>query len=325
MNMQKNFWNFLPALLLLAGTVAAGNTPVTECGTVLTEPGNYKLANELLDCPGDGVAIMGSDIRLDLKGHEISCGDGVSPVAGILVLGNEENAVRNVTVSNGRVSNCNDGVLLIDVEDSKITGITSAGNRFWEDPDGNLLYGTGITVYKSHNNVIMKNSTYGNASDGIGSWASSGNVFKHNRSHHNPNNGFFLEMSTDSLLMCNQSFANTDGILLFPGSNDNLIQGNLVSDNIGGISILGLAWEGWFWRDIPDGNTVRLNIVEGNAWLDLDEIYYDLAFGDLLLHPDGTCQNTWEKNRYGTQYGPTGCIPAAFDLDDVCALGEDED
>jgi hypothetical protein len=49
--------------------------------------------------------------------------------------------------------------------------------------------------------------------------------------------------------------------------------------------------------------------------------------GDLLLHPDGTCLNTWEKNQFGTQLAPVGCIgfPVELDDDDVCALDDDDD
>ncbi len=54
---ENCIWILLPILLLMAGAVLAApkhGAPknVTECGTILTEPGNYKLVNDLLDCPG---------------------------------------------------------------------------------------------------------------------------------------------------------------------------------------------------------------------------------------------------------------------------------
>ena len=184
------FLILLPIMLLAAASVVAepkkagpghgAPKDVTECGTVLTEPGNYKLANDLLDCPGGGVEIVGSDIILNLKGHQISCAENDLDIAGVIVYSLTEAMVSNVTVKNGHVSNCKDGIVLVQVEDSKIMNMTSTGNTQWERAPGEWVYGTGITVYLSRNNVIMHNHTYGNASDGIGSWDSSGNLFKHN-------------------------------------------------------------------------------------------------------------------------------------------------
>ena len=176
----------------------------------------------------------------------------------------------------------------------------------------------------------MHNHTYGNATEGIGSWESGGNTFKHNTSTDNGGSGqgagIQLNNEANSRVMCNRAHGNVDGILVFPGSSGNLIRGNLVTGNITGIAMVGLAWEGFFWQDIPAGNTVRSNIVEENAWLDLLEIYWDVITGDILLHPDGTCLNAWEKNQFQTEIGPPGCfgIPVELDDHDVCALDDDD-
>ncbi len=190
------FLILLPILLLVAGFALAepkkagpnhgSPKDVTQCGTVLTEPGNYKLVNDLLDCPGNGVEIYGSDITLNLHGHAISC-DSDLEVAGVGVWSPTGSVIRNVTIKNGHVSNCRDGIVLMNTEDSKVMNITSSGNTKWERVPGVWVYGTGITVYLSRNNEIMHNHTYGNEGDGIGSWESSGNVFKHNTSTGNGN------------------------------------------------------------------------------------------------------------------------------------------
>ena len=141
---QKYFWITLPVLLLAAGSVLAEpkkagpnhGAPkiVTECGTILTEPGNYKLTHDLLDCPGSGVGILGSDIVLNLKGHEISCAENDLEVGGVYVERISLRAViSNVTVKNGHVSNCRDGIVLINTEDSKVMNITSTGNTMWRE------------------------------------------------------------------------------------------------------------------------------------------------------------------------------------------------
>ena len=350
------FLILLPILLLVAGTVLADpkkagpkhGAPkvVTECGQVLTEPGNYKLANDLLDCPGTGIEITGSDIKLNLKGHEISCADNNLEVGGVIVSGAEEAMVRNVMIKNGHVSNCKDGIVLIYTEDSKVMNIASTGNTFWwawiedeDNPAGGYWaanYGTGITLWRSRNNVIMHNHTYGNASDGIGSWESSGNLFKHNTSTDNGDgwsgSGINLLDEHDSRIMCNRTHGNSDGILLWNASSGNLLRGNLATGNQNsGIGTIGYYWENpddaeeYYYYAMPSDNTIRSNIVENNPWVDVFEAYWD--FGDNLLpNPDGICRNTWQKNQFGTYIGVPGCIgiPVELEEEDVCALGNDD-
>ena len=346
---RNYFLILLPILLLTAGTVLAvpkkagpnhgAPKNVTECGTILTEPGNYKLANDLLDCPGNGVEIVGSDIVLNLKGYEISCSENDLEVAGIVVYSLfEEAMVSNVTVKNGHVSNCRDGIVLIQTEDSKVMNITSTGNTQWERNPGEWVYGTGITVWLSRNNVIMHNHTFGNASHGIGSWESSGNLFKHNTSTGNGNGweggGINLVAEQNSRIMCNRLNGNSDGITIWPGevgSSGNLIRGNLVSGNQNtGIGMFGFYWQDpdsgaeWYYA-MPSGNTIRKNIVEDNPWVDLFEAHWVDHLQNLVPNPDGMCRNTWEKNQFQTEIGVAGCIgiPVELDEEDVCALDDD--
>ena len=333
------FLILLPILLLAAGSVLAApkhGAPknVTECGTILTEPGNYKLAHDLLDCPGNGVEIMGSDITLNLHGYKISCVNDLK-VAGIGIWSPTDDMISNITVMNGHVSNCRDGIVLELVEDSKVMNMTSTGNTQWEREPGVWVYGTGITVFLSRNNVIMHNHTYDNATDGIGSWESSGNLFKHNTSTGNGDGwfgaGISLSTEDNSRIMCNRIHGNVDGILMQSGGSGNLLRGNLVSGNQGS----GLGMMGYYWQDpdsgqeyyyaMPSGNTIRSNIVENNPWNDLFEIYWDWG-SEILLNPDGNCRNTWEKNQFETETGVAGCIGTPVELDekDVCALDDDD-
>src|SRR5579862_268459 len=62
-------------LMQLSALCAQGGTPVTTCGTMITEPGHYTVANDLLNCPADGIDILASNVELDLAGHQISGGD----------------------------------------------------------------------------------------------------------------------------------------------------------------------------------------------------------------------------------------------------------
>lgn len=343
----NSFLILLPILLLVAGSVLAESKKagpkhgapkvVTECGTVLTEPGNYKLANDLLDCPGGGVEIVGSDIVLNLKGHEISCAENDLPTSGVIAWSLSEDMISNVTVKNGHVSNCKDGIVLERTEDSKVMNMTSTGNTMWESEPDVWVYGEGITVYLSRNNVIMHNHTYGNASNGIGSWESSGNLFKHNTSTGNGTGldgaGISLVSEYNSRIMCNRVHGNPDGILMHTAGSGNLIRGNFVSGNQkDGIGILGYYWQNpysgeEYYYGMPSGNTIRSNIVEDTSWDDVFEAHFSFVTFHLVLNPDGICRNTWEKNQFQTKIGVTGCIGISVELDekDVCALHDHHD
>ena len=326
------FLILLPILLLVAASVLAepkkagpnhgAPKDVTECGMVLTEPGNYKLANDLLDCPEHGILIEGSDITLNFMGHEISCPDGW---IGVFLMGTEETTVKNITVKNGHVSNCGEGIALWFAEDSKVMNMTSTGNQ-----------GSGIAVWESSNSVIMHNYVHGNGNDGILSWQSSGNLFKHNTSTASGDGwsgaGITLDGETDSRIMCNRIHDNVDGILSYGGSSGNLLRGNLVSGNhYSGIAMMGLYWKDpdppyeEYYYAMPSGNTIRANILGDNP-SDLWEAYWDELGGNVLLNPDGMCSNTWEKNQFETEFGPPGCFGVPYELKDkdVCALDYDD-
>ena len=325
------FLILLPILLLVAGSALADpkkagpghGAPknVTECGTFLTEPGNYKLAHDLLDCSGDGgVWIVGSDITLNLMGHEISCLDGW---VGIFLAGSGETTVKNITVKNGHVSNCVEGIALWLAEDSKVMNMTSTGNQ-----------GAGIAVWMSSNNVIMHNNTFDNASNGILSWISSGNLFKHNTTTGNGNGGIAMDQETDSRILCNRAHNNADGIMLYRGNSGNLLRGNLVTGNLhSGLGMLGYYRQDpeppydEYYFDMPSGNTIRSNIAEGNPASDLYEGYWDFENDlSLKLDPDGICRNTFENNQFLIENGLPGCIGTSVVLDekDVCALDDDD-
>ena len=344
---RNHIWLLLPVLILAAGSVFAKQHNVTECGTFLTEPGKYKLVNDLLDCPGpvDGIVILGSDITLDLKGHEITCA-GDTFIGGVVVVGTPEAVVRNVTVKNGHVSNCFDGIVILMTEDSKITKISSTGNHMWKEDYGtgitmwmtsnivireNYLFdneGHGIVSWISRNNVFMKNHIFGNGGAGIMSWLGDGNLFKHNTSADNVDGfGIWANIETNSRFLCNRTYSNDIGIGIGPDSSGNLVRGNYASGNLwGGITVTGLKEDGELLGEFPAGNTVRSNIAEENGYFDLSEIFHDVVTGENSLHPDGTCFNTWEKNQFGTQFAPDGCIgfPVELDDDDVCALDDDD-
>jgi parallel beta-helix repeat protein len=75
-NRLRNYLFTVTSLLLMqfSAICAQGQTPVTTCGTMISNPGHYVLANDLLNCTADGVDINASNVELDLAGHQISGG-----------------------------------------------------------------------------------------------------------------------------------------------------------------------------------------------------------------------------------------------------------
>ena len=319
--------SLLVSLFLLAAFPVFAGPPqaVTECGTFITEPGKYRLTEDLVDCPFFGVVIISSDVTFDMKGHTISCADNDERTGGVVA--GLFDFVSNVKVTNGAVTGCSDGILFAGASDSKLTKMTSSGNRVW---DG--LSGTGITMWFSYNNVVMHNHVYGNENEGIASFDSGGNLYKHNMATENFM-GIWTNAEDNAQILCNRVHGNAVGIGLGADSNGSLVRGNLVSYNFyDGISLAGFAFGGSLDVDIPAGNTIRSNIAEHNGVGigagDLFEGYWELGGGSefYILHPDGTCLNTWEKNQYGTALAPPNCVSASvmLDEDDVCALDEDD-
>ena len=70
--------------LAMARTVQADPTFINTCPFVITSPGRYLLAADLI-CGGPGIAILSSDVTLALEGHRITAGVGAKFSAAIQV------------------------------------------------------------------------------------------------------------------------------------------------------------------------------------------------------------------------------------------------
>jgi parallel beta-helix repeat protein len=310
-------------LLVLVASVAFAipPAPVSECGTAISEPGKYRLVNDLVDCTENGVTITGSDIVLDLDGHSISCDTdgGLLRLGGVVVWSPDWSTISNVTVKNGHVSDCADGILLVFTKDSKVKKMSSSRNLAWQGASG-----SGITVWFSENTLVTKNHTYENELQGIGVWDSTGTVVRHNMATTNYV-GIWTERVEDTEVSCNKAYGNDTGVLLGPWSTGGLVKGNLAKWNwFDGISAWGWAFDEMPWDEIASGNTFRHNISEENA-LDHVELVYNVDSGAIFPHPDGTCRNRWLENQFVTSWGPDNCIGQPVELveDDVCAFDED--
>ena len=309
-----------------------GFTPVSDCGTVITEPGHYKLINDLIGCDvpdpmGNpieyGVAIASSNVVLNLGGHTIRCLQGEQQDSFLFSFGVfSEPYLSNIQIKNGTVISCDLGANLNQSHGSTIKNMVFKSN------------GTGIEVLAGSNNQIKNNSALGSWNSGILATSYFGNPFW---------GGFFVAPGTghkihrnltlfnglagidangieDTAISCNRTERNSDGIVLLNTGSGNEVQKNVARDNFfSGIGLFGFDFPGFVDFPIPEGNTVRKNTALGNWEFDLAEL--EFSFGGFFEGFE--CLNTWNRNGYETQFAFEGCIAPSVrvqdDDDEGCA------
>ncbi|MGD8681895.1 MAG: right-handed parallel beta-helix repeat-containing protein [Lysobacterales bacterium] len=325
----KYFWTTLPILLLVTGTsIAAPNRAdpeygdpnyVTGCGTVITEPGKYMVVNDLACGPSEGgIRILASDVSLNLGGFALSCDLSGNPYSGVVV-GDDMNpeVYGNIRISNGTVTGCGVGVLIWFADGVRVTKMSLIDN-----PE------SAVTVVEAMNIVVKHNAIEGGAW-AINSYESSGNSFDHNTIHYSAY-GIDMYGETDSRVMCNTVDQGFYTLSLGPygstPSSGNLIRGNRVTNSYLGIGLFGggTPEDGLIFPQSMD-NLVHANISQGNWLADVVEVLYDVNTYDIFLDPGVSCMNTWKNNQFDWSVGPPGCIGEPVDLDEICAMEEDDD
>jgi parallel beta-helix repeat protein len=309
------------ALVLVAGAaMAKPPVPISECGTVVTEAGKYRVTQDL-NCGPDqqGIEVLASDVTVDLRGHTINCDASGEFLVGAVLVGDYFDptfVLENVTVKNGTVSGCDDAVIYFFTRGGKITGITATGN-----PD------SGITLLATSGLVVKHNNSSDNLW-GIRLYWGSDNTISHNTTNNNFGNGIFLYSESDSMVACNKSAGNQFGIGLGPFSSGNKIKGNFIENSfVVGVNVWGYI-EGGYYETVPWDNVIEKNLVRasGSDLNDLGEVVFDGLAGEAYIDEGLGCQNIWRKNDYVTSYGPTDCFapPVTLDDEDVCALDDDD-
>lgn len=190
------------ALLLVAqlmAVAAQAQMPVTNCGTTITQPGKYILANDLLQCPGNGIVIQSAGVSLNLNGHQIT-GPAHSLSQGIKVTLPPREWV--IIDGPGTIANFGTGVEL-DLANGKafIVSVTARQNRF------------GFMVLNG-SDVILGNNTAVN----------------------NTVIGFAIYDTDDSSLVESSADANGDGIVIL-GSRNEIILNNANNNEKNGIVV----------------------------------------------------------------------------------------
>jgi len=147
-------------MVTLAGMVALGEPAGAvhvSCGAVITQ--STTLDSNLVNCPGDGLRVQGSNIVLDLGGRTIS---GIATTntttqeqAGVRLMN-----VTGVTVRNGTITNFDGGVVVGRGSGNTLTNLQVLSNINHSTLTGIVTpcdIGDGIVTLDSDNNVIRNN------------------------------------------------------------------------------------------------------------------------------------------------------------------------
>jgi parallel beta-helix repeat protein len=251
----------IAALVVLAGTVASATADdparageaapaVVHCGQIVTT--STLVANDLADCPGDGLVIGAPGITLDLNGHAI---DGVGLGAGVR---NDGHA--SVTVRNGTVRDFDYGVKLatatggnvieyLTLELDQLAGLEISDALPNNDqPEGSepapeSADGRGNRI---RSNKIRQNGY------GVALFGSRENAVLDNALSYNSKEDFLADRSSDNRIERNTSIGGADSAFVFLYSHRN----HLASNSVEGASDRAILLEG------SDSNTVVDNSVE---------------------------------------------------------------
>ena len=260
----------LAGALAFAGTAAAdgqdgggdrhgGRATTVHCGQTLTQ--SVRLANDLTNCPADGLVIGADGITVDLNGHTIDgtvaqptdCENAPREPAGIKNGGGDSRVYDRLTIENGKLQQFaqgfNAGSDTDGMADSRLHDLTVRDNSSGGLDMGsgglftnrnrvrhNLITGTrcgnGIVVNSSDGSLVAENTVRDNLG-GILLCCSVRNVVRDNLVAHNADAGIAVCCDgRDNLIEHNKVFDNASlGILVFFGTEGTLVRENHVARN----------------------------------------------------------------------------------------------
>lgn len=274
------------ALLSLAlASVAFGAKPVqVSCGETITE--DTKLANDLANCPGNGLVIGADDITLDLNGHTID-GDGAAEdfgidntaghdgvtikagsltefALGVLVAQASDNRLRDLSVADSHHAGIAVVDHSVDVGIEKSSVVASAfGGIVIENESSNVRVEkskvagsglSGVAVIDSSDVRVEQSSLTGNAA-GVGAERSHHLLIERNSASGNAEEGILLqEGSSHSVIRNNSASGNAAGVVVVGGDHNVVTKNSLHENAVVGVGLLS-----------SDDNLVAHNSVVGNG------------------------------------------------------------
>jgi parallel beta-helix repeat protein len=331
--MRASFLTGVSASLLTlggwVGAVPAGAAPASTvaCGEIITT--STRLANNLVDCPGDGLVIGADNITADLAGHSIS---------GVNAPGSEgiaDDAHGGVTVKHGTISNFFlNGIGLRAAPGSAVSHMTirliGAGGVEGETSAGVLV--------KDSPNTLVSKSTVSNdvsafQSDGVDVLSSPEVVISGNRLTRNAWDGMFVLSSSGTRVVGNTLDGNQNqGVEVNAGSDHVFLVGNDAAGNmsngfvVGAISdaqirdntLTGNGFTGLFMFDLLNSNISHNQGHANGVGIDLEGGQHG-STGDLVMNndtsrnafvglvvADGSNNNSVAGNLSNANQGPSG-------------------
>ena len=224
----------IPIAPVAAGTAA-------KCGDTMIS--DIILANDLLDCAGDGLVVGANDITIDLNGHTVD-GSGSLKSAGIRIQG-----YSGVIVKGGIVREFGRGIWLINAVDNQVLGNTienSAEEGVFADKksggalvEGNKIIGNGIDPVstwadgidaQSYGATIRGNTVNNSRDDGIDA---NGNdvTIENNTMDGNGSNGIDVDGVNTTIHMNTGTNNGHDGIGGGLEADKVTLKGNITNNN----------------------------------------------------------------------------------------------
>lgn len=218
------------------------NNVISTCPTVITQPGTYSLANDLLCFNTDGIDIQANNVTLMLGGHAITqdsahfglVHQGVSAGVGLAA------GSTNVQIFGpGTITGFNGGIEFEQVSNSMVENVTSTRNFFGFVVNGGFAAGCGTAC------------------------PSTGNLFSGNTSTFNNQHGFTLNGGNNNTFNANNSSNNgVRGINLFVATGNDVRSNTLNGNGQSGVEIT---------SGTGTGNNIHKNTAQGNGIFDLED------------------------------------------------------
>lgn len=204
----------LLCLLQLAFVSAQGQNQISRCGTSITAPGEYVLANDLTNCSGSGI-IIGNNTKgvvLSLAGHQIT-GSTSPQTAGIKI----QSGASARIAGPGIISNYTAGFgVLLASGTVEVSGVTCTGNEvgfYFTNGEarvhGNLATNNVDGFYVLASGELTDNLASGNSQDGIFAASRQQAQFLHNTTVFNGRYGIAAaQFSSDKDIISNTALNN---------------------------------------------------------------------------------------------------------------------
>ena len=210
-------------------------TPVTACGTVISQPGRYFLANDLKQCPGFGISIAVSDVEVELRGHTIQATFGDSAV----VANGGTTGLSNLEIEGpGTLTGGTTGIAFENVHHSRVHNLVLVRNNFGMGVNaGDFTSDATVQATASTENEFRDNVVTGNTFTGISVNGGNQNRFIHNNLSGNGfqvGHGLDLFNAKNNVARHNTADSNaSSGIAVGTLSAGNLIDANTALGNGG--------------------------------------------------------------------------------------------